>query len=145
MSMSPVIQSEVEIAEHCMGRAGDARRADRGGNWRTVHLVNERKPSGASIELYRAVLGGLLGRGCRPQRRTSRTLLPVDRRRALAALVYRGDSQRKSVWRARRPQMPVDANREMVALVLLATAVATTIGRYRMLFSWPGGWLLESR
>jgi hypothetical protein len=44
-------------------------------------------------------------------------------------LVYRGDSQGKSVWRARRPQMPVDANREMVALVLLATAVAATLGR----------------
>jgi hypothetical protein len=41
--------------------------------------------------------------------------------------------------------MPVDASREMVALVLLATAVAATLGRYRMLFSRPGGWLLESR
>ena len=33
------------------------------------------------------------GRGYRPQRRTSRTLLPVDRRRALTALVYRRDTQ----------------------------------------------------
>ena len=106
MSTSPVIQSGVEIAEHRSGGAGDA--------WlliavgigglliRSMSAGRAVRRSTVTVPSSQTCSGGRYRR----QRRTSRTLLPVDHGRAMTAVVYRSDSQPKSVWRARGPRCP---------------------------------------